>query len=829
MTSNGRGEIVPIGGVERTPPPPPLSLAPAVRNGGGPSGTAVLEDDAPVSPLRRAHQLLRGRYHWAVLLALLFGAAGALPGALLLKPEYTSNGLLAVQSKLGYIVEVTEDAKAMQGLKDFVNTQSNRVSSQRNLMRALEDPELVKFGLAADIVTVNQLAEKLEVGTRGNRIDVAFTSEDPAQAEAIVRAIVTAYMDLFGTAEDKSRADRRKVLDELEIKFASERDALEERRRAIDQQGVVSETYNLKVTQLQKVESLRQAAQTILIQQGVNLRDMPAVKSVNEMTAEELQLRDSVLAGLLSGRKQIEAEMDVQRAMRFGPGHPVMRSLQAKLDAVNRDIAVRMEEVKAAGLINIILDPDQIDPIAMRVMSIDELRRLEDQLAARSDELRVEIDALSVKRLQISRVTEELDRVSRDLARVVDRRKALEIEEDNAPARIEVLEDATTPTKPSNGGKRKQLAALGALAGMSAGVSLVMLLGLINPKLRNIEDARTGLHQVRMLGILPSLPEDLADPMQASIAAHCVHQVRAMLQIGVAPDAHRVYSVTSPGAGTGKTSLTLALGLSFAASDSKTLLVDCDLVGGGLTRRIAAVVRRRIGHMLQKQGLVTAQQIEAALRYSQEKGVRLGQALVDLHFLTESELDTALNLQEQSLVGVMDACNGEPFDHCIAETGVKNLWVLPTGTAMARHAASLSPTAVRRLVDQARSRFDTVLIDTGPVLGSLEASIVAGTVDGVVLIVARGEQRAAADKSVEYLHSIRSNLLGIVFNRAEHQDIERSSYTSLTSISSLRPDEGAVLEGEVIDGEASARLGPVGSAVATNSRITRNGRGRKGE
>ena len=48
----------------------------------------------------------------------------------------------------------------------------------------------------------------------------------------------------------------------------------------------------------------------------------------------------------------------------------------------------------------------------------------------------------------------------------------------------------------------------------------------------------------------------------------------------------RAFSVTSASSGDGKTSLTLALGLSFAASGSRTLLIDSDLVGAGLTARL---------------------------------------------------------------------------------------------------------------------------------------------------------------------------------------------------------------------------------------------------
>ena len=59
-----------------------------------------------------------------------------------------------------------------------------------------------------------------------------------------------------------------------------------------------------------------------------------------------------------------------------------------------------------------------------------------------------------------------------------------------------------------------------------------------------------------------------------------------MLQINGGTDDRRVFAVTSAAPGDGKTSLTLALGLSYAACGTRTLLIDCDLIGAGLTARM---------------------------------------------------------------------------------------------------------------------------------------------------------------------------------------------------------------------------------------------------
>src|SRR6202041_3456826 len=63
-------------------------------------------------------------------------------------------------------------------------------------------------------------------------------------------------------------------------------------------------------------------------------------------------------------------------------------------------------------------------------------------------------------------------------------------------------------------------------------------------------------------------------------------QIRTIFKISQNNDEPQILAVTSAAPGDGKTSLTLALGLSYAACGTRTLLIDCDLVGAGLTSRM---------------------------------------------------------------------------------------------------------------------------------------------------------------------------------------------------------------------------------------------------
>jgi len=239
-----------------------------------------------------------------------------------------------------------------------------------------------------------------------------------------------------------------------------------------------------------------------------------------------------------------------------------------------------------------------------------------------------------------------------------------------------------------------------------------------------------------LLGVLPDLPNDLTDPEQTAEAAYCVNHIRAMLQIRQRTSGRKVFAITSPTPGDGKTSLTIPLGMSFASSGCNTLIVDCDFDGGGLTSRMNHSTNPRTA-------------------------------------------------------GVVGALRGDPLKSAIIATGYPMLSQLPLGASVGSHIGQLSPDGLRRLLDQLEGRFDTILIDCGPILGSVEAAVVCAEADGVILLVSRGGNRTAAEQAANLLVSAGAEIEGIVFNRAQAADVARSAYHCSASVRSQRHGGGS--------------------------------------
>jgi Mrp family chromosome partitioning ATPase len=93
---------------------------------------------------------------------------------------------------------------------------------------------------------------------------------------------------------------------------------------------------------------------------------------------------------------------------------------------------------------------------------------------------------------------------------------------------------------------------------------------------------------------------------------------------------------------------------------------------------------------------------------------------------------------------------------------------------------------MRIMLDRVADNYDLVLIDCGPILGSVEAAIVSAEADGVVLVISRGGDRTAAEDALNLLNAAGAMVEGIVFNRARHEDVAGSVYSSSSSVRSMR-------------------------------------------
>ena len=199
-----------------------------------------------------------------------------------------------------------------------------------------------------------------------------------------------------------------------------------------------------------------------------------------------------------------------------------------------------------------------------------------------------------------------------------------------------------------------------------------------------------------------------------SITAEAYRNTTFSLLLGEAATRRtRVYVISSPNAGEGKTTVLSNLGVALSQSKRRVVLIDGDLRKPGLHRQ---------------------------LRVANNFGLR-------------NILRGEINPETATLA---ELCK---------TTAVPNLSVIPSGTGNEEVVELLHSPSVGDLLARLSREFDMVLIDTPPMLHMADARIFAGQSDGAILVVRAGSTtREEAEDARDLLEHDRAHLVGAILN-----------------------------------------------------------------
>jgi Mrp family chromosome partitioning ATPase len=744
-----------------------------------------------MSPFQRLHLMLQGRYHWAALLALIGGMAGGLAGYQLWSPRYEAEGLIQLQPYMSPILYETEETGIMPMFEAFVSAQTQLLRSREVMRAALQGDAWQQVAPNdADGSSVDQFKSDLTIEKRDQFVEVRYTAKTPERAKAAVTGLIGAYMQTHGRQSDRSDQQRLEVLKErqanLENKIDNDRKTI---RRIADEFGskALQQNYQYKLDEMHKLESELREVELALARAGARVRARQANQgqsgkdnggSEGRLTAMQIAQRSPRMDALLQEQQQITTRIE-ELEKRLGRNHHQVKNARIREQAIEKLIDAQVTRYNAQG--GGLMSQGQDGADQMQNLSIPELRARRQRLQELYHQAKQRTIELGRKRLEIESLEEQTTEAKEKLQRIRERIDQVKLESIGR-GRVKVVDRGQTPSAPANAHRKIQYTAAGLVGGGGAGVGLLLLLGLFDRRLRSTQEASLSLNDIGLLGVLPELPRRLDDAQGSALAAHAVHHIRSLLQLGGSRNGAQVYAISSAMAGSGKTSLTLALGMSFANAGSRTLIIDADLASGGLTRRLGATIRKPLGELLIEADALQEDDLQRALAHAQAQQLRLGEALVALNLVDADTLDEALNQQEASMIGVLDAMRGASLGQCITNTPTEHLAILPVGSAEMDDVRQLAPEALHQVIDAARSMFDTILIDTGPAPDSVESSIAAAAADGVVLTVSRGDDRPQVVQAIHFLRSVGATMAGFVFNRAAPADRSMlSSYSAQTS------------------------------------------------
>ncbi|MCK4760051.1 MAG: CpsD/CapB family tyrosine-protein kinase, partial [Candidatus Aminicenantes bacterium] len=107
------------------------------------------------------------------------------------------------------------------------------------------------------------------------------------------------------------------------------------------------------------------------------------------------------------------------------------------------------------------------------------------------------------------------------------------------------------------------------------------------------------------------------------------------------------------------------------------------------------------------------------------------------------------------------------------KTSHKNIWIITSGPIPPNPAELLNSERMKELLEDAKEKYDVVLLDTPPILAVVDALIVSSMSESMVFIIRAGKTaRVPFLRAVEELKQAKTKIVGVVFNEVKIKERE---------------------------------------------------------
>jgi capsular exopolysaccharide synthesis family protein len=542
-----------------------------------------------------------------------------------------------------------------------------------------------------------------EMDPRGSFISLALSDRDPERAAAVLNRVMEQQVALASDLKGASLEEEYGIIEE---QLAYTQSELAEAERALESFRVQTITlpserpiqaglemtrdpvfgafFDMRVEQeavrrdIRRLEEVAAAVPT----SGLRIEALELIPSV----ANSSQLQEAI-ASLVTARAERTALLE-----RYTEEHPLVQQTTARI--------ATLEEERIPALLS---------------QLVQELRTAEAVLAEQIRGSGADLSQIPPRAIEEARLARNVAVAEQSYLNLQERFQTASLSMRSSPPDLRILDRAAPPMGSAALLQRAALPAGVFVSLLGVGLGLAVLLAKFDRRLRT-PDQISAAFGLTVLGAIPRIErggsrKSSRDIRNLGQVYEAFREVRTNLLYAYGSAGPIVLTVTSPGMGEGKTTISTNLGIAFAELGKRTLLIDAD------TRR------------------------------------------GDMHHYLEGRRKPGLTDYLRMKASGEEVLQG---------TSHEGLDFIGSGTQVANSPELLSSSEMGRMMAALKKDYEVVIVDSPP-LGAGADPLVLATITGHLMIVVRSgsTDREFTQVKLEPLSRLPVRVLGVVMNDYE--------------------------------------------------------------
>lgn len=658
------------------------------------------------------------RHKWWIL---SFGAAGFLLGlaiAMITAPTYRASVRLEVNSGATQIIEVKGSSAQRQQDLMFIETQLGLLRSRSLAERVVRklglanNPQFVSQGLPRErrmIAAAGKLANGLEINPQRGSRIIDVGFVGTDPAQAA--QIANSYADNYIQSNLDRNFDKTAFAREfLRKRLETQRVKLEDSERGLVEYARVKGLVSIQQFDGKGQGTSTSINNTILGGMTGSIAEAERKRITAEENYRQIQRAPNAFAEVDASDKAQQAEL-AQLQAQYAELRQIYKPAYPELIKLQKRIDVLKGAKTQTG------DTTVRNLVQKAAGEYQAALAEEREIKARLADLKSDVMAEREQNVQYTILQREVDTNRTLYDSLLQQFKEVSAAGGVTENPVAIVDRADVPTSSIAPNVLLHLA-LGSLIGLAIGLAVAFIIDIVNNLISSPSDVEIKLG-IRSLGAIPdagdadSVTELLNDPKSSVTEAYLT--VSNKLRMATENGLPRILLLTSTLPGEGKSSSAFGLGRSLAKSGRRVLLIDADL------RRPTFTVdgKKRDGN------------------------------------------------------GFTNVLTGERTAEQVISNVYDNMWLMPAGDIPPNPSELFSGTKVEPMIRDLAAKYDVLILDSAPILGFVDAPMLASIADGTIIVFEAGRVRTSmAQTSVKSLQAVGAHIIGGLVTKfsAKHDD-----------------------------------------------------------